>query len=169
MRAAVTSMPPACSCGEAAAFGRVALACLAAAAVLAVPGVAQASTDTTFDAENRQFGLTPVRGVRLNRAKENTPNPSGKCCRRLHGPAQDTECPNVPCGRRACLPMRAKARSLELPEEPCHVECGFEIVRSRPDGRPQRFLHRGNHAFGQEQEGRNPVPGRRHCDAPRER
>lgn len=70
MRARATTKPPACSCGEAAAFGRAALACLAAALVLAVPDIAQASTDTTFDAENRQFGLTPVRGVRLNRAKK---------------------------------------------------------------------------------------------------
>ena len=50
MRAAVTSMPTACSCGEAAAFGRAALACLAAAAVLAAPEIVSASTDTTFDA-----------------------------------------------------------------------------------------------------------------------
>ncbi len=43
-------VPTACSCGAAAAFGRAALACLAAAAVLAVPEIASASTDTTFDA-----------------------------------------------------------------------------------------------------------------------
>ena len=42
-------MPTACTRGAATAFGRAALACLAAAAVLA-PEIVQASTDTTFDA-----------------------------------------------------------------------------------------------------------------------
>ncbi len=46
----MTGMRPACSRGAAAAFGRTALACLAAAAVLAAPEIAPASTDTTFDA-----------------------------------------------------------------------------------------------------------------------
>ncbi len=50
MRARATTKPPACSCGAAAAFGRTALACLAAAAVLAMPEVASATSDTTFDA-----------------------------------------------------------------------------------------------------------------------
>ena len=50
MRAAVTSKPVAFSRSAAAGFGRAALACLAAAAVLAVPEIASASSDTTFDA-----------------------------------------------------------------------------------------------------------------------
>ena len=50
MRAALTAMPSACRRDAATAFGRAALACLAAAAVLAAPEIVQASTDTTFDA-----------------------------------------------------------------------------------------------------------------------
>ena len=50
MRAAVTTTPVAFSRGAAAGFGRAALACLATAAVLAVPEIASASSDTTFDA-----------------------------------------------------------------------------------------------------------------------